>query len=166
MLFGCQPKVSDLQHYVEQVKANTHVRIEPYPEFKVHPPFSYSGQSLRSPFVRGIAAENTLIEVESKHCLRPNQKRRKDPLESYGLDALSISGFFTSQGRKWALVKTNDGQLYQATVGNYLGLFYGRISKISEKTIMITEMLPDGAGCWKHKQTTLSMPSIKGEQDA
>jgi type IV pilus assembly protein PilP len=86
-------------------------------------------------------------------------------LEKFGIDALSITGVFQSNGKKWVLIKSNTGSLFKATIGDYLGLFFGKIDSIQNGTVSFTEMLPDGAGCWQKKQVTLTMLSKAGEDD-
>jgi len=46
-----------------------------------------------------------------------------------------------------------------------VGLFHGRVVAIKKDEILIKEMLPDGAGCWKSKNATLTMSSMVGESD-
>jgi len=164
-LAGCTAQVSDLREYTTQVKANTQVNIEAYPEFQAQPPFAYSANDRRSPFIRPRIAEQTVVEVAKANCLQPNFSRQKEPLESYGIDAITMSGMFNTNQKQWVLFKTNDGSLHKASNGNYIGLFNGRISAISNETVTITELLPDGAGCWQQKETKLTMASLAGEND-
>lgn len=166
LLSGCEAQTDDLVTFVVGVKQNTTVNIEPYPEFATMPAFEYKSSELRSPFQRprNISSVQT-VEVKRANCSQPNFSRRKQPLEAYGLDALTISGTFTSKGKKWALLTANDGSLHKATTGDYLGLFFGKITSINNNTIALTEMLPDGAGCWQQKQATLTMSSQAGEND-
>lgn len=163
LVSGCQTQVDDLDTFIAQVKQNTPVNIEPYPEFEAMPAFKYEASDLRSPFQRPKNQIAQLPQTAPKNCLQPDFSRSKSALESYGIDALSVSGMFTSQGKQWALLKANDGSLHQATVGDYLGLFFGRITAIENGTIQFTEMLPDGAGCWQKKQAELTMAAKAGE---
>ncbi|MBT0586094.1 pilus assembly protein PilP [Alteromonas sp. SM 2104] len=165
LLAACTAETSDLVAYTEQVKATVQVNIEPYPEFASQPAFDYSADNLRSPFVRPRAVEQTVAEVAKPNCLQPDFARAKEPLERYGIDAISLSGMFVSNNKTWGLFKTNDGSLHKASVGNYLGLFNGKITDISGEKVTISELLPDGAGCWQKKQTTLTMASLAGEND-
>lgn len=164
-LAGCEAQTDDLVNYVVEVKQTTPVSIEPYPEFVTMPPFEYKAAELRSPFKRPRNVAVQTVETKRDNCLQPNFNRTKQPLEAYGLDALSISGTFTSQGKMWALITANDGSLHRATAGDYLGLFFGRITSINDGKISIREMLPDGAGCWQRNEATLSMSSQAGEND-
>ena len=165
MLSGCYVQTADLQQHIAAVQANTQVSIEPYPEFHTQPPFKYEASELRSPFHRPRATVVEAVQTLQANCLQPDFGRTKGPLEGYGLDALTVSGVFTSAGRKWALITANDGSLHKATAGDYLGLFFGKITSIENGTLSITEMMPDGAGCWLEKHATLSMASQTGEND-
>ena len=167
LLLGCEAKIDDLQVFIAEVKQTTTVNIEPYPEFESKPTFIYSADTFRSPFQR---PRNTEIGVEVKvasqsNCAQPDFNRNKQPLEKFGIDALSINGVFQSSGKKWILVKSNTGGLFKATIGDYLGLFFGKIDSIQNGTVSFTEMLPDGAGCWQKKQATLTMLSKAGEDN-
>lgn len=160
---ACSPKLSDLAAYTAQVKQNTRVSIEPYPEFEQQPPFIYAAQDLRSPFTRPKNNTAQLQVEQQANCTQPDFDRRKEPLENYGLDALSLAGSFTAGGTRWILVKTNDGALHKAKIGSRIGLFNGEITAIASQAVKIQQLLPDGAGCWQSKETTLTMSSAAGE---
>ena len=165
LLVGCQPQTSDLGQFIEGVKQNTPVMIEAYPEFEAQPAFEYKASGLRSPFQRPKGKTVETVQTQKANCLQPDFSRQKHALEQYGMDALTISGTFTNAGTQWVLIKANDGSLHKATLGDYVGLFFGKITSIKDGTVSITEMLPDGAGCWQKKQATLSMSSKAGEND-
>ena len=167
LLSGCEAKVDDLQVFVTEVKQTTTVNIEPYPEFDSKPTFIYSADNLRSPFQRprstGTGVKTNV--AAQPNCAQPDFNRSKQPLEKFGIDALSVTGVFQSNGKKWALIQSNTGSLFKATIGDYLGLFFGKIDSIQNGTVSFTEMLPDGAGCWQKKQATLTMLSKAGEDN-
>ncbi|KXI29188.1 pilus assembly protein PilP [Paraglaciecola hydrolytica] len=165
VLCACDAKIDDLQLYVTEVQQNTPVSIEPYPEFDAKPTFIYSAESLRSPFQhpRNVGVE--MKPSSQPNCAQPEFARTKQPLEKFGIDALSVTGVFTSNGKKWALIQSNTGSLFKVTKGDHLGLFFGTIDSINNGTVSFTEMLPDGAGCWQKKQATLTMLSKAGENN-
>lgn len=165
LLSGCQPDVTDLQAYVQQVSQTTQVAIEPYPEFASMEPFDYQGEAFRDPFVRPKnQAFETVTQVQP-NCVQPDFQRAKQPLERFGIDAMAYKGSFSSNGKRYGLVQTNTGQLYQVTAGDHIGLFYGKVSRIDHDAIVITEMLPDGTGCWQRKEAKLGKAAVAGEQD-
>ncbi len=162
-LAACSSDTSDLQAFIAEVQATTSIPVEPYPEFSSPPVFNYDAQALRSPFENPNDEALLVEEVSTANCAKPDTRRPKAPLENYGIDALSIQGFFTSIGKTWAIVVANDGSLHRVTEGDYLGLFFGQITEIRDNTIYFTEQLPDGTGCWKPKRSTLSLNSAVGE---
>jgi type IV pilus assembly protein PilP len=166
LLVGCNEQMNDLQQYVVEVKQNTPVQIEPYPKFITSPAFKYTANTLRSPFKRLNNDQQAQAPVQQKNCPQPNFAHTKQALERYGADAMQVIGMFSIKNKNWALIQTNDGNLYKATVGDYLGLFFGRITAIQKNgTVLYTEMLPDGTGCWQKKQAQLSMLAKTGENN-
>lgn len=163
ILQGCGAQIDDLVAYTNQVRSTTQVNIEPYPEFEAMESVTYNASGLRSPFMRSIKKGEAAVAVQTPNCAQPDNTRRKHALENFGIDGLQMAGVFTSNGRKYALIKANDGSLHKVTHGSYLGLFNGRVKQIKNNEILIQEMLPDGAGCWKTKDTTLNMSSMVGE---
>lgn len=165
LLSACGAKIDDLQAYTDQIKANIQVSIEEYPEFVPKPSVSYESGNLRSPFLRSRKEQVAAATIERPNCQQINVSRRKQTLESYGLDGLQMAGIFTNNGRKYALIKANDGTLHKVSSGSYIGLFHGRVTQIKNSEILIKEMLPDGGGCYKSKQATLTMSSMVGENN-
>ena len=129
LVTGCSPKLDDLHAYTQSVKERAQPQIEPYPEFKTHPPFSYSASALRSPFDRPKNNAAPVAKARVENCLQPNFQRPKEALEAYGVDALALTGNFAVKGVQWALLKSNDGVLHKAKVGSRIGLFFGKITQ-------------------------------------
>ena len=82
--------------------------------------------------------------------------RRKEPLESYPLDSMSMVGSFSKAGQPFALLKV-DNLLYQVKVGDYLGQNYGRVMKIGETDLSLREVVQDAAGEWTERVSTLQL---------
>ncbi|WP_339767456.1 pilus assembly protein PilP [uncultured Paraglaciecola sp.] len=165
LLGACSEQQHDLDTYIADVKHNTPIRIEPYPEFTTSPAFTYAANELRSPFKRLKNAPQIETASTTTSCPQPNAAHVKQPLEHHGIDAMAFIGTIKKNNQNWALIQTNDGNLYRATTGDYLGLFYGRINAIKDGRITYTEMLPDGTGCWQKKQATLTMQANLGEDN-
>ncbi|RPJ66813.1 pilus assembly protein PilP [Alteromonas sediminis] len=164
-LSACSPQMDDLVAYTEEVKQRVPSTIEPYPEFEPQPVFVYSAQDLRSPFNPTEKASAPVQAQVQTNCLQPDFARSKQPLEQYGIDALKLTGNFTTNGVRWVLFSTNDGALHKATQGSRLGLFFGKIIAISDSSVTIEELLPDGAGCWQRQEVVLSLDTRGGENN-
>ncbi|PTT91917.1 pilus assembly protein PilP, partial [Pelomonas sp. HMWF004] len=94
------------------------------------------------------AQPNSLLTAE--------MNRRKEPLEAYPLDNMSMVGSLTRDNRRYALLRV-DNLLYQVKAGDYLGQNFGRITKISETEIMLREVVQDAAGEWIERTSTLQL---------
>lgn len=164
-LSACSPKMDDLTAYTAQIKQNTQIQVEPYPEFSSQPAFQYQETDRRSPFVRPTDRTERLVTQAQTNCLQPDYERPKEALEQYGLDALAYTGSFKSRGTQWVLFKASDGSLLKAKHGSRIGLFYGKIKKIGREEVKIEQLLPDGAGCWQREETSLSLASSAGENN-
>lgn len=163
VLAGCSADTSDLQQFIARVQTSTPPPIEPYPEFEPVPAFQYSAENLRSPYERPKNQGLDVQDMAQNSCAQPDLNRAREPLEAYGTDVLTIQGFFTSKNKNWVLITASDGSLHRATVGDYLGLFFGRITRIANDTVYYTEQLPDGAGCWQVENSQLTMSKGAGE---
>jgi type IV pilus assembly protein PilP len=108
--------------------------------------------------------ELPVAQIETTpNCAQPDRQRTKEKLERFGLDALQMAGVISINGKRFALIKANDGSLHRVSTGNYAGLFHGMVTQITDNQVEIREMLPDGAGCWQSKTATISMSSATGE---
>jgi type IV pilus assembly protein PilP len=88
--------------------------------------------------------------------LAPELNRRKEPLEAYPLDAMTMVGSLMKAGHPVGLVKV-DNLLYQVKPGNYLGQNYGRITKVGESEVVLRELVQDAAGEWIERIATLQL---------
>jgi type IV pilus assembly protein PilP len=82
--------------------------------------------------------------------------RRKEPLEAYPLDGMTMVGSVTKQGQPYALLRV-DALLYQVKVGDHIGQNYGQITRISETEITLQETVQDAAGEWIERPATLQL---------
>ena len=157
MLTGCFDDMSDVQNHIAEVKANTRARIEPLPEIQEFTHIPYSSMDARSPFSapRPEAIQDRFLQVQD--CLHPDPRRRKEPLEKYALDNLTMRGTLGEVNKIWALIEASDRTLHKVTLNNYVGLFHGRVINVEPTHIELLELIPDGAGCWKERTTMLQM---------
>jgi type IV pilus assembly protein PilP len=88
--------------------------------------------------------------------IEPELNRRKQPLEAYPLDTMSLVGSLNRDGQLVALVKV-DNLLYQVKQGNYLGQNYGRVTRISETEVILREIVQDSGGEWTERPAALQL---------
>lgn len=162
LISSCFDDTSEIKAHIADVKANTTNYIEPMPEVNPFIHIAYSAEKLRSPFVlpKAEAIQEKIQQLAG--CLSPDTNRRKQPLEKYALSDLIMRGTLGDADMLWALLEASDASLHRVASGNYLGLNNGRITEVSENNVKITELAPDGAGCWVERQATLSI--IKSQE--
>jgi len=155
VLFGCGNDMSDLEDYVKAKKAERVSFIPSVPEIQPAEPANYTASDLRSPFdnpEKDIVA-NTCPEP----CVTPVQGRNPEHLESFALDSLRMVGSLSSNGQNTALVQTTDGLIHRVVPGNYIGENDGRVVAITESSIEIIEIVPDGLGNYSEREAGIGL---------
>jgi len=150
---------SDLNKYIQEVKARPKGAIEPLPENKVVESFVFKPDGLRDPFVpMEKTNENGSYDATGGSGIRPDMERRKEELEAYSLDTLRMVGTLTNQKGLWALIKAADGTIHRVQVGHHIGQNYGKIIRIREDKIEVMEIVPDAKpGTWREQQASLTL---------
>lgn len=147
--------LSDLEKYAQQVMAREPGPIEPLPKIRRIETFIFDPASPRDPFVLDRQSANANASPGSG--ISPDPLRRKEELEQFPLDSLSMVGTLKQDDVMWALVLTPEKTLHHVRVGNYLGQNNGQITRITEEEIELTEILSDGAGAWRESQATVAL---------
>lgn len=163
LVSGCYDDTSDLSAHMQQVQANTTSQIEPMPEVHQFNHYDYSAFDLRSPFSlpKPEAIQQKIQQMSG--CLSPDPRRRKQPLEKFALGDLTMRGTMGDGGVLWALLEASDFTLHRVATGSYLGLFNGRITEVSAKSVKLIELAPDGAGCWVERETIIKIAQSVAE---
>jgi type IV pilus assembly protein PilP len=164
MLFGCETHMHDLHEFTSQPQQGQPITIEPVPTFTRPETASYTVAHLRSPFASISIAQPHEQQRVNANCLTPDYTRQPMPLEQYGLDAMQLQGTLATAKQKYAILSTNDGRIHTVNVGDYIGLFQGKITTITARAITLQQLIPDGAGCFLQQQTTLSIGQAAQEQ--
>jgi type IV pilus assembly protein PilP len=134
--------------------------VQPIPEPKKFSPQAYTQEAAFDPFsnqkLTQALKRETTQSTTSAALLAPELSRRKEPLESFPLDTMSMVGTLLKQGKPVALVRV-DNMLYQVRPGNYLGQNYGKITKVGEADVVLREIVQDAAGEWIERTATLQL---------
>jgi type IV pilus assembly protein PilP len=161
MLTGCGEGLGDLRQYVQQIRAKPPGRIEPIPEFTPYQNFEYTSHDLRDPFKLVDFRRPDEIEPDTAILgdgLRPDLDRVKEPLEDFPLDTLRLKGTIDDKdGVKWGLIFAPDNTIHRVLEGNYMGQNHGRIISVSDQTIELTEIVPDGLGNYIERSSAVAL---------
>lgn len=145
---------SDLDKYIEDVKHKTKGRIEPLPEVKTYESYTYQAQDLRDPFTPFTEAPS---EEMAQPGITPDINRKREALEAFPLDSLKFVGTIEKDGKTWGLITAPDKAIYRVQVGNHMGKNYGEIMALSESTILLKEIIPNGSGGWVEREASLAL---------
>ncbi len=156
-LAGCGGEQEELSQWMDQQRREAKPNVEPiaapkrfvpqpYAELKSVEPFS--NQKLTVALKQELKQPNSMLSAEIN--------RRKEPLEAYPLDSMSMVGSVVRGGRQYALLRV-DNLLYQVKPGDYIGQNYGKILKISETDVALREIVQDAAGEWIERTSALQL---------
>ncbi len=157
MLTGCVGDRSDLELFVTTTKAQHVAHIKPLKATPKFEHFNYQADLMRSPYMPPSRELTEEVIDTTKDCLQPDLKRRKGRLETYALDNLKMRGTLSEVDNIWALLETSDGSVYRLGTGQYVGLYHGKIAKVTPQTIEIIELIPDGSGCWTERSSSMEL---------
>jgi len=159
VLVGCSDGNGDIRQWMTEQQNQTHPTVPPLDAPKKFTPQAYTEASSTAPFeIQKLtqALKRDSNQSDNAALVAPELVRLKEPLESYPLDSMTMVGILDQKGRQVALVKTNN-LIYQVQVGSYLGLNYGRVTKITGTEISLREIVQDGNSQWIERMTTLQL---------
>ncbi|MEN9501127.1 MAG: hypothetical protein RI964_412 [Pseudomonadota bacterium] len=163
LLSACNRDTADLDAYINSVKTRPPAPIEPIPEIKPYVRFVYPGHEL-DPFDSKILAPDTTTEVGTT--ITPDPNRVPEFLESFPLDSLRMVGTLNQNNELWALIRVPDGAINRIKVGNYLGKNYGKVTKVEETRVTLTEIIENGFGGYKERENAIALSDPAQEKKA
>lgn len=156
-LGACSNDQDELRQWMEQQRREIKPSVTALQPPKKFDPQPYNVAEAVDPF-----STQKLTVALKQEARQPNSllaaelNRRKEPLEAYPLDSMSMVGSVNKLGQPFALLRV-DTLLYQVKVGDYLGQNYGRITRIGETEIALREIVQDAAGEWIERPATLQL---------
>jgi type IV pilus assembly protein PilP len=157
MLAGCTADHDELRAWMEQQRREAKPNVQPLQPPKKFDPEPYAVGQAVEPF--STQKLSVALKQESRQpnsLMAAEMNRRKEPLESYPLDSMSMVGSVNKQGQPFALLRV-DNLLYQVKMGDHLGQNYGLITKIGETEIVLRELVMDAAGEMIERPATLQL---------
>jgi len=160
-LSGCTGDLRDLEQFVQETQQKHSGSVAPLPQFEPYQNFEYERTALRDPFASkpGVVDQPATVATNTGG-LQPDQNRRREPLEFFPLDTLSMVGVLEQNAITWGLIQAPDTTIHRVLEGNYAGENFGQITRITEERVNILEIVPDGLGAWVEREASL----VLGEQ--
>jgi type IV pilus assembly protein PilP len=138
-LGACGRGNSDLQAYIDEVKARPGGRIEALPQ------------------VRPAPTPQRRVTNDPDAIVGPDPNRPREFLEQFPLDTLKMVGTLADRRASFGLVQTADGLVHRVTVGNHMGQNYGRIVGITDSEVQLVEIISDGIGGFLERPAKIAL---------
>lgn len=164
-LSACDGDNDNLQQWMQQEQAITKPYVKPIAPPKEFVPQAYIAASTLGPFSKErlaavLRGSSGVPATVSDALVAPERARRKEQLESYPVDSISMVGFLKKGPADVGLVKV-DSLIYQVSKGMYMGQNYGKIKNINESSITMREIVQDGVGEWIEREAVLELQEAK-----
>jgi len=158
----------DLKQWMAESAKDMRGNIPKLPEVLPYQPVPYEVESLLDPF------KSSKIEPESKSrqgngkggAFQPDfeaRELRNSLLEKYPIESLKMIGYLNVNKQPMAVVQVED-KVKQVKVGDYIGLDFGMVTKISDKEVELRELIQDSAGDWSERKSSLYLQSQEGSK--
>ncbi|MFN2333110.1 MAG: pilus assembly protein PilP [Wenzhouxiangellaceae bacterium] len=158
LLVACGSDKQNLEQWVAEVRSRPPANIEPIPSINTPEPVIYDAYELRDPFIRQQQAEQALASSSASDGPQPDPDRRREFLEQFPLDTLSMVGTITIDQQTFGLVSDAEDTIHRVQAGNYLGQNHGRILQITPVLIEVMELVPDGTDGWMEREARIALP--------
>lgn len=156
----------ELTQWMAENSANLRGNIPPLPQVKPYEPVPYEAEGSLDPF------KSTKLEPESKYKqvagkggdFQPDfeaRELRNSFLEKYPIESLKMIGYLNVNNKPLGVILV-DGKIKQVKVGDYIGLDFGAVTKITDKEIEVRELIQDSAGDWSERSSSLYLQSKEG----
>ncbi len=145
----------DLRDFVKNSGADMRGQIPPPPNVQLYEPFAYANDTnLADPF-KPRKPESGPSGKRGEN--EPDMDRPKEALEDFPLENLKMVGYVSKGKVGHAVVRAPDGKLYQVKAGNYMGMNFGLIKKLTDTEIVIKEVVQDSTGDWSERSNSLQL---------
>ncbi|AOS77875.1 MULTISPECIES: pilus assembly protein PilP [Hydrogenophaga] len=161
VLAGCTSSGQDeLRSWMQAERNSIKPSVKPIPEPTRFEPQPYSVERETPPFstekLASLLRGTQTATAANAALIEPELARRRQPLEAFPLDSMTMVGSLDRSGQLVALIKV-DRLLYQVRQGQYLGQNFGRVTRITETEIALREIVQDPSGEWIERPTALQL---------
>jgi type IV pilus assembly protein PilP len=150
----------ELRQWMTDQRTQTQPKVAPISEPKQFKPETYAQMAEVEPFsnqklTQALKKDSTQA-ASNGALIAPELARRKEALEEFPLDSMTLVGSLVKAGQPVALVMVGK-LLYQVRPGDHLGQNYGRVMKIIETQVSLREIVQDAAGEWVERTAALQL---------
>lgn len=148
-LTGCLASKTDLEDYVANSGVGLVGQVTPLPPVVPFQPITYVGETFLDPFISKMQTK------KQETFNSPDSSRKKEFLETFGLDQLRLVGTIKKGKDMWGMVQTPDKNINLVKSGHFLGNNYGKITSVGDASLTLKETIQDPSGSWIERETTI-----------
>lgn len=156
----------DLRQWMTEQENAVSPAVKPIDEPRAFVPQVYDSLGATEPFNRNklldVLRAQIASDSSSSALLDAEKSRRKQPLESYPLDAIAFVGYLEKASIPTALMRVN-GLIYQVRQGDYMGQNYGLVKQLGESEMVIREIVQDTLGEWVEQDVSLYLQEAEAD---
>jgi len=154
LLTACATETEDLRSWMVQEESKMPRHIPPIPEIRPHTIVDYEMAEAVSPFdpARVEPQADPVKATEGG----PDLNRQREPLEAFPLSSLAMVGMLRQGNNVHALIRAA-GNVYQISVGNYMGQDHGQVIEIDDTQLTLSEWVENSDGGWTQRTNTLTL---------
>lgn len=162
LLTACgEGDVREVRDWMDQVRKSTHQSVKPLQAPKEFIPFGYTQRDAHDPFnPANLQGEPAPVAGQPAQPNQPDERRPKEVLEHFPLDAMRMVGSLQKSGDVVGLVQI-DSQVYHVRKGGHIGQNFGLVTRVGETAIDIREVVQDAAGAWVPRTSRLELQESK-----
>jgi type IV pilus assembly protein PilP len=156
LLASCQkPAHDDVYAFIESNKERPPGKIKSLKRYPPYKPYTYRAQQLRSPFTPPYVIEKKVLVASSN--VKPDLDRQKQRLETFEFSSLSMVGTVKQGEILWGLIRDPEGSIERVRMGYYLGKNNGKITNVTNQSIDVVEIVPNGSEGWLERPNVISI---------
>lgn len=156
-LSACSSRLDELQSWTENERRSARPTIKPLEAPKRFEPQAYEAMAGVEPFsTQKLSVASRQDAAQPNSALAAEMNRRREPLEAFPLDTMSMVGSMSRVDGRYAILKV-DNLLYHVKRGDYIGQNFGRILKVDEAELTLREIVQDASGEWVERISTLTL---------
>jgi type IV pilus assembly protein PilP len=159
---GCSTaEHEDLKGWMNEQAKGMKGKVPPLPEIKPFPVVSYEAEKALSPFSGGKVLTAEMAKDQST----PASDRPKQPLESFLLEDLQVTGVLFDGKSYIAIVQTpRPNKPKYVRVGEFMGQNFGKVVGIDHCQVRIIETVKDTNGAWTDREVVKQLPQTGGQK--
>jgi type IV pilus assembly protein PilP len=155
LLSACGNHNDEVQEWMDGQAKQVKARVDPIsPPVKFVPKLYEPGTGIEPFGAAKLVSGSRPDAARASALMDAELRRRREPLEAFPLDSISMVGSLNKGNQRFALVRAEQ-LLYYVKVGDYLGQNFGKITNISETEVALREVVEDASGEWTERASVL-----------